>query len=175
MLNFPWEIIFKVWVWKGITPKSVLTCWHSLMTALAKHSEKVVYPDFVMLRCQSTWSQFVMLKVQNVCPPNQCWCVANHHWQELTPSKKQKYILILWCCVGNLLWHHFQCSRFKGYDPQINVDVLTFLNDSSCHPVREISISCFCDAALTICEYSIFHAQGTKGTTPKSVLTCWHS
>ena len=142
------------------------------MTALSTKVESDINPDVAMLHWQSAWSLINMIKVQRVCPPNQCWCVANLHWQQFPPSKKQKYILILWCCVGNLLWYHFQCSGFKGYDPQISVDVLTFLNDSSCHPVRESSISCFCDAALTICEYSIFHGQGSKGMSPKSVLMC---
>ena len=160
---------------RGMTPKPVLTCWHSWLTALATQYEKEVYSDIAMQRWQSAWSLFVLLRVQKVCPPNQCWCVANPHWQQFPPSKKQKYILILWCCVGNLLLHHFQCSRLKGYDPQISVGMLTFLNNSSYHPVRESSISCFCDAALTICEYNIFHSQGSRGMTPKSMLTCWHS
>ena len=85
------------------------------------------------------------------------------------------YILILRCCVDFAFGNYFQSSSLKGYDPQISVDMLTFLNDSNCHPVRESSISCFCDAALTICDYTIFHARGSKGMTPKSVLMCWHS
>ena len=114
-----------------------------------------------------------MVKFQWVCPPNQCWRVDILDLQQLPPSQKKKDTLILRCCVDNLCWNYFPWSRFNGYDPQISVDVLTFLIDSTCYQVGKRSIPWFCDAALTFHLEIIFHAQVSKGMTPKSVLTCW--
>ena len=105
--------------------------------------------------------------------PQKQWCfVAIQFWQycfaleHMPTGQINKYILILRCCVDNLLRHYFPSSRLKGNDPKTSVDMLTFLNDSTCHPVRERSISCFCDAALTICESNIFHPR-FKGYVPQ--------
>ena len=169
------EIIFHAQVSKGITPKSVLTCWRSWLTALATQLAKEGYPDFPMLRWLSLWKLFSILRFQRVWPPNQCWRVDILDWQHLLPSWQKKYTLILRCCVDFPFGNYFPCSSFKGYDPQISVDVLTFLIDSTFHPVGKRSIPWFCDAALTFHLEIIFHAQVSKGMTPKSVLMCWHS
>ena len=116
-----------------------------------------------------------MVKFQWVCPPNQCWRVDILDLQQLPPSQKKKDTLILRCCVDFPFGNYFPYSGFKGYDPQISVDVLTFLIDSTFHPVSKRSIPWFCDAALTFHLEIIFHAQVSKGITPKSVLTCWRS
>ena len=79
--------------------------------------------------------------------------------------------LILRCCVDFPLGNYFPCSGFKGYDPQISVDMLTFLIDSTCLPVSKRRIAWFCDAVLTIHLEIIFSGQVSKGMTPKSVLT----
>jgi hypothetical protein len=175
VLTFHSEIIFHAQVLKGMTPKSVLTCCHSWLTALATQLAQEVYPDFAMLRWLSIWKLFSMLRFQRVWPPNQCWRVDILDWQHLLPSKQKKDTLILRCCVDFPFGNYFPCSSFKGYYPQISVDVLTFLIDSICHPVSKRRIPWFCDAVLTFHLEIIFRAQVSKGMTPKSVLTCWHS
>jgi hypothetical protein len=63
------------------------------------------------------------------------------------------------CCVDFSFGNYFPCSSFKGYYPQISVDVLTFLIDSTFHPVGKRSMPWLCIAVLTICSATIFHAQ----------------
>ena len=175
VLTFHLEIIFHAHVSKSITPKSVLTCWRSWLTALATQIAKEGYPDFAMLCWLSIWKLFSVLKFQRVWPPNQCWRVDILDWQHFPSSWQKKYTLILRCCVDFPFENYFPWSGFKGYDPQISVDVLTFLIDSACHPVSKRRIPWFSDAALTFPLEIIFHTQVSKGMTPKSVLTCWHS
>ena len=152
-------MIFHGQVSVGMSPQSVLTCWHSWFTAIATQSEKEGYPDFAMLRWQSLLKLFSMVKVQWLWPPNQCWRVDILDWQHLLPSWQKKYTLIWRCCVDFPFGNYFPCSGFKGYDPQISVDVLTFLIGSTFHPVGKRSIPWLCDAVLTICSATIFHAQ----------------
>ena len=116
-----------------MTPKPVLTCWHSWSTALATQYEKEVYPDIAMQRWQSAWSLFVMLRVQKVCPPNQCWCDANLHWQQFPPSKKQKCILILWCCVGNLENGKCWFRRLSTQHRKKRIYYFLWPGDNYCH------------------------------------------
>ena len=160
-------MIFHGQVSVGMSPQSVLTCWHSWFTAIATQSEKEGYPDFAMLRWQSVLKLFSMVKFQWVCPPNQCWRVDILDLQQLPPSQKKKDTLILRCCVDNLCWNYFPWSRFNGYDPQISVDVLTFLIDSTCYQVGKRSIPWYCDAAFTIHLEIIFRARVSKVMTPK--------
>ena len=141
----------------------------------AIQSEKELYPDFVMLRWQSPWTLFSMLKVQRVGLPNQCWHMNKNDWEHLPASHTKMYTLISRCCVDFPFGNFFLCSSFKGYNPQIHVDVLTIWIVSTSHQNRKQNISLFCDAMLAISLDTILHVQGSRGMTPKSVLTCWDS